>query len=178
METDPKTASQRVSSGVLPLGHSEVDAQPHIARSLQNSSFWERLSVSKFPYRHPVLYGSLLELRSFAHRIRSLVKRGDIRPVEIGFVFQQSPFQQHLVRNRRTQARTTDIQKLLSDCPWLSGEDCYLFLQGWIAGEEWHRSLGTAESGGYSRDLYSRSNSATANATPPQATQQSTIRDR
>ncbi len=163
----------------LPLGHSEACVRPRTKRFPKNASLWEQLSVSKFPQRHPVLYGSLFELRSFAHRIRSLVKRGGIRPVEIGLAFQLDA-QQFLVRNKRTQARRTGIQKLHADSPWLSFEDCHLFLTGWDAGEEWHRSSGTARSGEYNQDQEHSSSSdpsATDDITPPTVIQQSSSDD-
>jgi hypothetical protein len=174
METDSKRASQRVSNGALPLGRSEIGGQLRKELCPKNASLLIPLSVSRFPQRHPVLYGSLLELRSFGHRIRFLVKRGGIRPAEIGPVYQQSPVPGYLVRNTRSQARIQGIQKLLSDSPWLTTDDCHLFLAGWDSAEEWRASSDTAESGGYSRDLDSRSSSARANATPPQGVQQST----
>ena len=115
---------------------SAIGAQPNIVRTRKTSSLLKWLSVSKFPFRHPVLYGSLLELRSFLHRIQSLRKQGDILPLEIGLAYQQSSDPKYLVRNRRTQARSQGIQKLLSGSPWLSTEDCRLFLKGWDSAEE------------------------------------------
>jgi len=77
-------ASQPVLSGDLPLHRSGAYAQPRTKLCPKSASLLERLSVSKFPFRHPVLYGLFLELRSVAHRIRSLMKRGGTRPLEIG----------------------------------------------------------------------------------------------
>jgi len=103
----------------------------------QNASLLERLSVSKFPRHYPRLYGLLFEVRSFRHRIQLLWRRGSTRQLEMGSVFvEASPG--FLSRNKRTQARSKDIQKLLADCPYLSFEDCHLFLLGWDAGEGWH----------------------------------------
>jgi len=142
----PKTEAQTVlPSGVSGIHRSAICAQPRTERCQKTSNLLERLSMSKFPYRHPVLYGLLFELRSFGHRIQSLRKRGDIRPLEIGFVYQPLDAHGCLVRNKLTQARSTGIQQLLAEYPWLSAEDCYLFLVGWNAGREWHESLGTAE---------------------------------
>jgi hypothetical protein len=84
-----KKEFQTLLSGELPLRRSGACAHRRIKLYLKNASLLERLSVSKFPFRHPVLYGLFLELRSFAHRIRSLVKRGGTRPLEIGSVYQQ-----------------------------------------------------------------------------------------
>lgn len=171
-------ASQRVLPDELPLGHSETCDHAHTKLFLKNASLLERLSVSKFPYRHPVLYGSLLELRSFLHRIQSLRKQGDIRPAEIGLVYQQSPVRGYLVRNMRSQARTQGIRKLLCDSPWLTTEDYRLFLAGWESAEEWRARVGSAENSEYSQDLDSSSSSATGNLTPPIVVQQSTKHDR
>ena len=123
----------------------------HTAQSQKTATLWEWLSASKFPYRHPVLYGSLLELRNFAHRIQSLRKQGDIRPAEIGLVYQQSPLPGYLVRNTRSQGRSRGIQKLLSHSPWLTTEDCRLFLAGWDMAEEWRERLDTEDSSGCKR---------------------------
>lgn len=174
-----KTEVQRVRlDEVLVVRQSGVYDRPRKERSLKTSSLLERLSVSKFPLRCPRLYGLLFELRSFAHRIRSLWKRGHTRPIQIGLAFQLDA-QQFLVRNKRTQARSTDIQKLHADSPWLSLEDCHLFLRGWDAGEEWHRSLGTATSGEYTQDQQPLSSNAsvTDDATSSIVVQQSTKRD-
>jgi hypothetical protein len=50
------------------------------------------------------------------------------------------------VRNRRTQARSQGIQKLLSDSPWLTPEDFRLFLAGWDTAEEWRERLDRQDS--------------------------------
>lgn len=143
-------ARLELASGICRIPRSAICAPLHSRRSLRNASLWEKLSASKFPFRHPVLHGSLFELRSFFHRILLLWRRGGTRSIEIGSVYQQQGAQQHLVRNKRTQARSRDIQKLLSDFPWLSGEDCHLFLMGWSAGSEWRSDSDscTAESNG------------------------------
>lgn len=128
---------------------SEACVQPRIAQSRRNASFWEWLLASSFPYRHPVLYGSLLELRNCLHRIQSLRKQGDIRPAQIGPVYQQSQLPGYLVRNKRSQGRSLGIQKLLSDSPWLTTEDCRLFLAGWDTAEEWRDGLGKQDNTQY-----------------------------
>ena len=174
-----KTEAQHVPvDEVLVVRQSGVYDRLHKERFLKTSSLLERLSVSKFPLRSPRLYGLLFELRSFAHRIRSLWKRGHTRPIQIGLAFQLDA-QQFLVRNKRTQARSTDIRKLHADSPWLSLEDCHLFLRGWDAGEEWRRSFGMATSGEYTQDQERSSSdtSATDDTIPPLAVQQSTKRD-
>jgi hypothetical protein len=102
--------------------------------------------------RHPVLHGSLLDFRSFLYRIRLLWKRGGTRSLRIGWVYQQRGAQQGLALNRETQARSMGMQQLLFDCPWLSSEDCHLWLIGWNAGREWRESLGTAENNDDRRD--------------------------
>ena len=128
--------------------------QPRIVPSRKTASLVERLSASKFPYRHPVLYGSLLELRNFLHRIQSLRKRGDIRPLEIGSLYQQSSETQRLQLNTGTQARSKGIRKLLSVFPYLTTEDCRLYLAGWDAAEEWRAGLDNEESSEDGQDSY------------------------
>ncbi len=128
---------------------SGVCVQPHIAQSQRNARVWEWFLASKFPYRHPVLYGSLLELRNCLHRIQSLRKRGDILPAQIGPVYQQSQLPGCLVQNKRSQGRILGIQKLLSDSPWLTTEDFRLFLAGWDTAEEWRDGLGKQDSTQY-----------------------------
>src|SRR5580700_11873322 len=75
---------------------------PRSAPSRKTANLLEWPSVSKFPFRRPVLYGSLSELRNFAHRIRSLRKQGDTHPLEIGSLYQPSFDAQHLLLNTRT----------------------------------------------------------------------------
>lgn len=146
-----RTDTQRVGQDeVSAIRQSGVCAQPSTGQYRKTSSLLERLSVSRFPNRCPRLYRSLFEVRSFYNRIRLLWKR--VRPglghphgLETGPVWEEaSPG--CLVRNKRTQARSTDTQKLLADCPYLSLEDCRLFLLGWDAGEGWRRNLDSAES--------------------------------
>jgi hypothetical protein len=83
-----------------------VCGHSHTERTLRNTSLLERLSVSKFPFRHPVLHGLLLELRSFRHRIQRLWQQGGTRFLETGPVYQQKGPLSHLVLNRQTQLRT------------------------------------------------------------------------
>lgn len=128
--------------------HNVICAPRHSGQSQRISSFWERLPHSTFPYRHPVLHGLLLELRSFYHRIQLVWQRGGTRALQIGSVFQSLDGEPYLALNRRTQARSQDIQQLLSDFPWVSSEDCHLFLAGWEAGQEYSESSDTAESNG------------------------------
>jgi hypothetical protein len=108
-------------------------------------NLWERLSRSKFPYRLPRFYGLILELRSSFHRIRLVWQRGEVRPLQMGPVWERvSPAL--LIANKRTRARTQGIQQLLSSLPWLSPEDGYLFLLGWDAGLEFGERPGTSTS--------------------------------
>jgi hypothetical protein len=139
-------ACQRASPHEVLINRSEVCVQTRIAPNRKMSNLLERFSVSKLPFRRPVLYGLFLELRSFLHRIQALTKRGGTRPLEIGSVYQRLNAGPFPVLNKRTQARSRDIQKLLSDFPWLSSEDCHLFLTGWDSGREYSEVLGTARS--------------------------------
>lgn len=127
------------------LHQDEACVQRHSEQYPTVSNLWERLSASKFPWRHPIVYGSLLELRSFYHRIRLLLQRGDIRYLQMGPLYEQVSLG-HLVQNIRTQSRTQDMQTLHDDLPWLSPEDCHLFLLGWDAGERYRGSADTAKS--------------------------------
>jgi hypothetical protein len=99
----PKTGLLPLPASELPANHQGgACAQPHRVPSQKTASLLERLSVSKFPWRYPVLYGLIFELRTFYHRIRLLWIRGHIRPLEIGLTFQEaSPG--YLVRNRRNR---------------------------------------------------------------------------
>ncbi|HTC47094.1 MAG TPA: hypothetical protein VK722_07210 [Candidatus Aquilonibacter sp.] len=110
----------------------------------QTSSLWEQLSLSKFPYRWKLLYGLLLEIRSFYHRILLLQKRGCIRQLEMGLVYEKAN-DGSLTLNKQTRARTQDMQRLLASLPWLSPEDGYLMLLGWNAGSESREQRGIAE---------------------------------
>lgn len=105
------------------------------------SNLWERLCASSFPYRYRLLYGLLLESRSFYHRIRLLRQRGDILQPQMGHVWEKAETG-HLILHRRTQVRTQDMQELLSCHPWLFPEGWNLFLTGWDAGAEFGASLG------------------------------------
>jgi hypothetical protein len=142
----------RLELGYCVLPRSADGARSHSVPYQKTSSVWDRLSASKFPFRHPVLHGSLLDFRSFLYRIRLLWKRGGTRSLRIGWVYQQRGAQQGLALNRETQARSMGMQQLLFDCPWLSSEDCHLWLIGWNAGREWRESLGTAENNDDRRD--------------------------
>jgi hypothetical protein len=148
--------ARRVARPALPNGFREIRqsgacVQPRIAQNPRTASFWERLGVSTFLWRFPVLYGSFLELRNCAHRIQSLRKQGDILPAEIGLVYQRSQAPAYLVRNRRSQGRSLGIRKLLSDSPWMTTEDCRLFLAGWDTAEEWRERSDTEDSSEYRR---------------------------
>lgn len=105
---------------------------------------WGRFSLSKLPYRFPVLYGLLLEFRSLHGRIQLLKQRGDICQPQMGFVWEKSALG-HLTPNRRTQARTRDTQQTLSLYPWMSPEDWNLFLIGWDMGSEYSVREGRAD---------------------------------
>ena len=112
------------------------DGRSHIRTPKQTSNLWERLSVSRFPFRFPLLYGSLLESRSFYHRIRCLSRRGDISRSQMGPLWETSVLG-HLILNKRTQARIQDMQRMLSSEPWRSPEEWDLYLMGWDAGSEY-----------------------------------------
>ena len=74
-----------MSTGVVRgVPQSEVCAQLHSERYPKTASLLERLSASKFPFRHPILHGLLFELRSFCHRIQLLRQRGGTRLLETG----------------------------------------------------------------------------------------------
>ncbi len=74
----PKPNGQ--SPSILPI----ADGPFHSEDQKKISSLWERLSVSKCPYRYPRWYALLLELRSSYHRIQLAWKRGDIRQLQTG----------------------------------------------------------------------------------------------
>jgi hypothetical protein len=118
---------------------------PRNERHQKKSSFLHRLSESKFPTIFPRLYGLLFELRSFRYRIVFLWRRGGTRSLQIGPVF-DADRNGFLVQNKRTQARNWDIQKLLSDFPFLAPEDCHLFLLGWDAGSGFRAHAGREDS--------------------------------
>jgi hypothetical protein len=111
------------------------DAHFHTYTLARMSSLWESLSLSKFSCRFQLLYGLLLERRSLYHRIRLLRLRNHISRPRMGQEFQQDT-SGHLRLNRRTQARTKDMQRIRERHPWLSLEDWNLFLVGWGAGWE------------------------------------------
>src|SRR5260370_41612434 len=107
-----ETTGQRITKGasldwykgvVSEAPESAAGVLPRTGQSQKNASLLERLSVSKFPFRHPVLHGLLLELRSFRHRIQLLWQRRGTRLLEIGLVYQQTCHPLHLVLNRQTQ---------------------------------------------------------------------------
>ena len=142
-----KGACLDLSKGVFYHGSQSGDCvRPCSERYPRHASFWDRLAASKFPFRHPLLHGLLLELCSFRHRIRLLWKRGGTRLLEIGSVYQEQGHPSCLVLNRQTHLRTQGIQRLLSECPWLTGEDCHLFLTGWNAALESCECSGTERS--------------------------------
>jgi hypothetical protein len=135
---------------VLPRGfwfdRNGVGAQRHNEQSDQNANLWDWSLASRFLYRFRVLHGSLSELRNCFHRIRSLKRQGDIRPFEIGPVYHKGPVPAHLVRNVRSPGRSLGIQKLLAEFPWMTTEDCRIFLSGWDTAEEWRERLDTVDS--------------------------------
>ena len=159
---------QPLLPNVFPLiRQSGACAQHRKLQCRQTASLLERLSVSKFPRRHPILYGLAFEFRTFYHRIQLLGRRGCTRPLEIGPVFEEaSPG--CLVHNKRTQARSRDIQKLLADSPYLSFEDCHLFLLGWDAGEEWRTtSAPCTEESSFDKQRRAHSSGTPCAATEP-----------
>lgn len=113
-----------------------VDANFHTCKSNQNSNLWVRLSASTLPYRCQLLYGLLLETRSFYHRIRLLRKQGGICQPRMGPALEKAA-SGLLVQNKRTQARIQDMQQLVELQPWSSPSDWYLFSIGWDAGSEY-----------------------------------------
>jgi hypothetical protein len=127
--------------GASTLHGSPPSSGPNDAHSDTNtlkrrSNLWAKLSASKFPYRFRVLYGWILECRSFYHRIRLAAKRGDVCQPQMGHRWETSALG-HLIPNRRTQARIQDMQQALSLHPWMSPEDWHIFLIGWDAGSEY-----------------------------------------
>jgi hypothetical protein len=77
-----------------------------------------------------------LESHSLGRRISLLRSMISGRPVlEIGAALELGPTQ-HLVPNRRTSARSRDIQLLRQTYPWATVADLHLFLLGWNKGEE------------------------------------------
>ncbi len=133
------------TGGVLDARHEvetdqiEGDDCLHSGRTHRNAILRVRLSASNFLYRHDVLYGSILELRNCFHRIQSLWKRGYMRGAQIGPVY-QTLADGFLVPNIRSQGRSLGIQKLRADSPWMTTEDCVIFLLGWDKAEEWRAS--------------------------------------
>src|ERR1700722_17961266 len=86
-----KGGSLDLSIGVVRRGYqSGVGVLPRNERSLKSARVSEWLSASKFPFRHLILHGLFLELRSFLYRIQLLLQRGGTRPLEIGLVYQRS----------------------------------------------------------------------------------------
>jgi hypothetical protein len=177
-DSAPKTEAQHfLLDEVLVVRRSGVYARLHKGQYPKNTSLWVRLSGSTFPSGFPRLYGSLLELRSFYHHIRLVCRRGHTRRLEMGHTFQLTSLG-CLVRNTRTQARSTDMRTLLSDLPWLSPENLHLFLAGWDAGSGYREDADTARSSDDSQAAEcSIDTSVTDNATPPIVTQQSTTHD-
>ena len=62
-----------------------------------------------------------------------------MRGARIGPVYQTLP-DGFLLPNIRSQGRSLGIQKLRADSPWMTTEDCAIFLQGWDTAEEWRAS--------------------------------------
>ncbi len=171
-----KGASVDWSTGVVCGVHRSVTGVPlRTLPSQKNASLLERLSVSRFPFRHPVLHGLLLELRSFRHRIRLLWQLGGTRLLETGSVYQQTSHPLYLVLNRQTRLRTLGIQHLLAEQPWVSGEDCRLFLMGWNKGWESSEASDMANSSEDMRGSFAYPDRG--NSMPPLVVQQSTKRD-
>src|SRR5713101_6673742 len=111
-----------LSPNVFPLiRQSGACAQHHRLRCHQNASLWERRSPG---YRDTIRDCMDYFLKSAAFSVAFNFYGGEeaLACLKWGRVFAEaSPG--YLVRNKRTQARSTDIQKLLGDCP-------YLFLPG------------------------------------------------
>jgi hypothetical protein len=135
LRTKIMVSSGPVLEDHLPSGELKGDLY-HTHTGNQTPNLWVRRFVSKFPYRFPLSYALLLELRSFYHRTRLLSKRGDVRQPQMGLAWETSALG-HLIPNIRTQTRIRDMQRLLSSQPWLSPEDWHLFLIGWDAGSEY-----------------------------------------
>jgi hypothetical protein len=96
---------------------------------------------AQFPWRYPRLYRLGLELRSLAHRIRPLCKRGGAFLPDAGPVW-DSDGHGFLVPNKRTQARIEYIQTQQKCQPWLSPLDWDLLMRGWDAGDKWADRIG------------------------------------
>ncbi len=122
-----------------------TDGQPRIANQARISIRWERLSVSSFPYRHPILYALLLELRSSYHRIRLAWQRGGTREIQMGPTWQRL-LSGHLIPNKQTQGRIEDMRRWLSSREWSSPEEWDVFLKGWDAGWVFRDRLDTEAS--------------------------------
>jgi hypothetical protein len=151
--TKEKSLTRTTRTGARPvlpnrpheLDRSAIDGQPDSRQSQKMSSPLDRFSVSISPQHNPRLHGLFFGLRSFVRHIRSLWKQDGIRAIEIGSAFQVDA-QQCLVRNKRTQAHSADIQKLRSDFrAGLSFGDCDRSLGD--AAEELHRSCDIEGSG-------------------------------
>lgn len=148
-----QSSPTKAAYGELPtepfyLSKNGVYVPPRNGRYLRIASLLAGFSISRLPYRFPRLHGLFLELCSFRHRIQLVWRRGGTCFLETGPVYQQTSLQSHPVLNRQTQLRTQGIQRLLSEYPWLSGEDCNLFLMGWNKGWKSCETLGTANSSG------------------------------
>jgi len=134
MDESKKEVFLDVTQGVVRMDRGATDGQPRSEPNLRTSNSMASLSVSKFPFRFPILHGLFLELRSFLHRSQLVWQRGGTRPLEIGSVYQRQDDQISFRVNMQTQARILDMQRLMASVPWCSGEDCQLFLLGWNAG--------------------------------------------
>jgi len=121
-----------------------TDDRSRSGKSNQSPNLWERLSLSTLPYRCQLLYGLLLETRSFYHRIRLLKRQGGICQPRMGPALEKAT-SGCLEPNRRTQARIQDMQQWAESRPWGSPSDWQLFLVGWDAGSEYSEREGHAD---------------------------------
>jgi len=140
------------------------------------ASFLVSFSASKFPYRFPKLHGLFSEICSCCHRIRLVWLRGGARQLDIYPVYQTRSLQTVCQMNTRILARSRDIQKLVTDAPWCSMEDRYLFLLGWDLGSEWSADFGNSNNCGHIPSGVLRQYER-GNLTPRLIVQQSTKRD-
>ncbi len=143
-----RTATLRLLSEETPPMANAACGHSRIEQSQSTSSFASRLALTATVRRlFPRLYGLALEVRSFHDRISLVWRRGSVRSLRMGPAFEPERLgvPQYLVRNRRTQARRQDIQKLLFGSPFLSPEDCHLYLLGWDAGSEFRAHADTKD---------------------------------
>lgn len=124
VQKQTRTACQGLSS----TGDGICTSLPNQSPTRLRASFRQR-----FLFRHQMLHGLWLELRSCYQRIRLLWKRGHgVRPY-MGRVYISAPGH-NLIENRTSQARIQDMQTMLEFRPWASPEDCQMFLVGWEVG--------------------------------------------